>query len=399
MRKGSPARKRCQLAATKPEWKARAARNGGRTGAQHNPDGNRTGVSLAPLHPTPVYDAYWQFAAVRQDVFFRRLTGMPPPWTDDPILQRHRFTNAYRASDRVSQYLIRNVLCTDDNSPQEVFFRALLFKIFNRISTWQGLRARLGELSYRDFKFDRYDKALCDMRVEGEKVFSAAYMMPAGGGQFTDHRKHRNYLRLLEHMIRDEVPERLVQVKRMRDAFELLRSYPMIGDFLAYQYVIDLNYSGIVDFSEMEFVVPGPGARSGLRKCFASSGGLSDTDIIRVVADRQEEEFASRNITFRSLWGRRLQLIDCQNLFCEIDKYARVAFPEFDGIGRRTRIKRRYRPAPEPIKYWYPPKWGINDLVHATMHGSCESDMNERKGPSRRRSGRRARSNSEATDG
>ena len=40
----------------------------------------------------------------------RRLAGSPPPWTDDPVICTHRFTNAYRAADRVSQYLIRYVL-------------------------------------------------------------------------------------------------------------------------------------------------------------------------------------------------------------------------------------------------------------------------------------------------
>ena len=41
---------------------------------------------ITPLKPTPVYDTYWRFAAERQRVFFRRLEGLPPPWTDDPIL-------------------------------------------------------------------------------------------------------------------------------------------------------------------------------------------------------------------------------------------------------------------------------------------------------------------------
>ena len=38
--------------------------------------------------------------------------------------------------------------------------------------------------------------------------------------------------------------------------------------FLAYQYLIDLNYAAGLGFSEMDFVVPGPGARDGIRKCF-----------------------------------------------------------------------------------------------------------------------------------
>ena len=47
---------------------------------------------------------FWRFAAERQAIFFRRFHGEPCPWTDDTILQEHKFTNAYRASDRVSQY-------------------------------------------------------------------------------------------------------------------------------------------------------------------------------------------------------------------------------------------------------------------------------------------------------
>lgn len=52
----------------------------------------------------------------------------------------------------------------------------------------------------------------------------------------------------------------------MQPAFELLRSYPTIGDFLAYRFVTDINYSEVTDFSEMEFVIPGPGAREWLAK-------------------------------------------------------------------------------------------------------------------------------------
>ena len=62
------------------------------------------------LTATPVFDTYWQFAAKRQEVFFRRVKGGKPPWTNDPIIAGYRFTNAYRAADRVSQYLIRHVI-------------------------------------------------------------------------------------------------------------------------------------------------------------------------------------------------------------------------------------------------------------------------------------------------
>ena len=40
----------------------------------------------------------------------RKLKGTKFPWTEDPIIAQYRFTNVYRASDRVSQYLIQNVI-------------------------------------------------------------------------------------------------------------------------------------------------------------------------------------------------------------------------------------------------------------------------------------------------
>lgn len=86
-----------------------------------------------------VFDSYWEFAAERQAIFFRRIANEPVPWTDDQILLAFRFTNAYRASDRVSQYLIRNVIYTGSYSLEEQVFRILLFKLFNKIETWQLL--------------------------------------------------------------------------------------------------------------------------------------------------------------------------------------------------------------------------------------------------------------------
>src|SRR5579872_2989000 len=187
--------------------------------------------------------------------------------------------------------------------------------------------------------------------------------MPSGSRAFGTTRKHRSHLKLLEQMMDDEVSLRIADAKNMLEAFTLLRSYPMIGDFLAYQYVTDLNYSTLTNFSEMQFVIPGPGAKGGLSKCFESLGGLTEPDLIRIVTERQEAEFERLEIDFKSLWGRPLQLIDCQNLFCEVDKYSRVYHPAITGISRRTKIKQKFRPTSLHIDYWYPPKWHLNEEI------------------------------------
>ncbi|WP_206835641.1 nucleotide kinase domain-containing protein [Marinobacterium iners] len=309
------------------------------------------------LKTTPVFDTYWRFASERQDIFMRRVLGTESPWTEDPILDRYRFTNAYRASDRVSQYLIRHVIYEGSQSAEEVFFRTMLFKLFNKIETWESLCSRFGALSWGDFSFDAYAKVLDGLLEEGERIYSAAYIMPSPA--FGSPRKHRNHLRLIEYMMADGAPKKMARADSLRGAFELLRSYPSLGDFLAFQFVIDINYSELINFSEMEFVVAGPGARDGISKCFSDTAGLNEAEIIQVMAERADAEFERLGVRFQSLWGRSLQLIDCQNIFCEVSKYARVAHPEIEGESGRTRIKQRYKPRPAPIPQWYPPKWGI----------------------------------------
>jgi hypothetical protein len=320
------------------------------------------------IKTTPVFETYWRFAAERQNLFLKRINGDPAPWTDDPVLATHRFTNVYRAADRVSQYLIANVIYRGPQTAEEMFFRTLLFKFFNRIETWEKLTAHVGMPSWRTFDFERYARVLDEILARGERIYSAAYIMPSP--RFGCGRKHRNHLRLIEYMIRDGAPNRVARSRSLADVFAALRDYRSIGDFLAFQFAIDLNYSELINFSEMEFVVAGPGARDGIHKCFADSGGLCEADVIRVVTERAEEEFGRLGLRFQTLWGRPLQLIDCQNLFCEVDKYARVVHPEFNGTSGRTRIKQRFKPRATFLPQWYPPKWGLE--IPSAFNGKAQ---------------------------
>jgi hypothetical protein len=322
---------------------------------------------------TVVFDTYWRFAVERQEILFRRLRGEPAPWTTDPILAAHKFTNAYRAADRVSQYLIQHVIYGRSYNERDIVFRVLLFKLFNKTETWRLLEEAHGELVANRFDVDAIDHTLSAAMRGGAAIYSAAYIMPSGPADLRQPRKHRMHLELLARLLSDRLPERLVAARSMADAYDMLRSLPGIGPFLAYQFVTDLNYAEHLSFSEMEFVVPGPGARDGIRKCFKNLGDYSEADTIRWVADQQGEAFTARGLTFRSLWGRSLQLIDCQNLFCEVDKYARVRHPDIIGYSGRTRIKQKFTASVEPLRLWFPPKWGINDQIPPSSQVASES--------------------------
>lgn len=310
--------------------------------------------------PSAIFDTYWYFAAERQNIYFRRHSGENGPWTKDPILREYKFTNAYRALDRTSQYLIRNVIYNKQSNLRDTVLRIVLFKIFNKAETWELLEEVFGDVSESTFEVQSFDSVLEKALYAKASIYSAAYIMPSGPYSIRQPRKHKMHLQLVADMLRDKLPERLAEAESMQDAYELLLSVPSIGPFLAYQFVTDLNYSDHFSFSEMEFVVPGPGAKDGIRKCFVDLGDYTEADTIRWVTERQAKEFEDRGLNFKSLWGRPLQLIDCQNVFCEVDKYSRVAHPEALGRSGRTRIKQRFAPSQEALATpFFPPKWRL----------------------------------------
>ncbi|MBJ3785625.1 nucleotide kinase domain-containing protein [Devosia sediminis] len=314
---------------------------------------------VAAYEATPVFEAYWRFAAERQNVLYRRLEGWHGPWTTDPILARYRFTNAFRASDRVSQYLIRNVQYAADldPAPEEVLFRTLLFKIFNRIETWETLVGILGTPTLRFFEPEAYDRALSAEMARKNRVYSAAYIMPPVQTFGPGGAKHTGHLRLLDSMLSNGITHAVQATTSLQELFALLKSFPSFGPFLAFQLAIDINYSRLTAHRESEFVVAGPGAIDGISRCFGLEATARAQDIIMWVFENQDREFEKRGIEFHRLEGRRLQPIDCQNLFCEISKYARVAFPQIQSISGRTRIKQSYSIKGPLPPLFLPPKW------------------------------------------
>jgi len=335
-------------------------------GREERREGGSFIVDGIKLDTSRVFDAYWQFAAERQRIFLKRVNrANTPTLSDDPIFQTYKFTNSYRASDRVSQYLIRNVIYSEktDKSPENTFFRIMLFKIFNKIETWKYLENHLKHININAVDLGEIDALLTARYNQGHSIYAAAYIMPSAGRVFGFIRKHSNHLALIRRMLEQDFPHKLACARNMREGFEILASAPSFGPFLAYQFITDINYSALTDFSEMEFVVPGPGALDGISKCFTDTKGIPPERIIRAVADQQEQMFVERDIEFPTLWGRPLQLIDCQNLFCEISKYSRVAFPDIAGISGRKRIKQKFRPAGSMATPFYPPKWGINEVI------------------------------------
>ena len=232
---------------------------------------NKKTGGIVPNDATLKY--YFYFIQERMNIFWRRCEDCGK-LTDDPILREYKFTNVYRACDRVSQYLIKNVIYKDLDryTPEDALLRILVFKVFNRIETWEYL-SYLTDITVDAFNVEKLSRALT-RRQANSPIFSNAYMMTGCySGYEGIHTKHQVWLQMIEDkFIKDRGLQKVLGARSMEEVYNQLRDYPLIGDFLAYQYTIDFNYSPYLNFDEDSFVKAGVGAVRGIKKCFISYG-------------------------------------------------------------------------------------------------------------------------------
>lgn len=319
-----------------------------------------------------VYELYWTFASRRQAVFEARLAGESWPWTSDPILQTYKFCNVFRAADRVSQYMIRDVAYGQDpdTTPYDRIFQITAFRTFSNIETWRAIIAELGGAPRLEhLRLGAFERALDQVKAKNGGLYTGAFILCANKS-FGFDEKHRNHVALFKHMfLENACAERVLQAPSLEDIVALLQGFPLMGPFMAYQTAIDINYSELVNFSENDYTQAGPGALRGLKKAFTDLGDYSPADTILWMVDRQAEEFSRLDLPFAGLFGRPLHGIDCQGLFCELDKYCREAVPELTSA--RSRIKAKYSGSSEDIVLYLPPKWGL------TAHGTLPSSTRQ----------------------
>ncbi len=320
----------------------------------------RTPTKRPPTPRRGVYELYWEFAAKRQDVFYSRLAGNPGPWSNDPILQEYKFCNVYRAVDRVSQYLIKEI-CYGNKSLEKAdrLFQIIAFRNFSKIETWQELSRILGRSpTLDDLATGAFEQALTKIVASDQPIYTNAFILCATDA-YGKRRKHLNHIAMFKHMFFGEnIANEIFSATSLQQVYEILHRFPLYGDFMSYQTAIDINYSDLIDFSENDFTVAGPGSKRGIRKVFEDTGDYTPAEIILWMVENQDSEFERLGIEFRSLFGRKIHAIDAQGLFCETDKYCRVRVPDLTSA--RKRIKTRFKPKTQAIDLFLPPKWNLN---------------------------------------
>ena len=209
-----------------------------------------------------VYLLYWM--TERMDIFMRRYKGEQFPYTEDNILKNNKFTNVYRSLDRVSQYLIKEIINKDENySKEDLFWRILIFRHFNKIETWQWLMKDLGDITFKTKKEDLIFslKKYSDL---GNPVYNNAFMLTAPFmrkqdfmkefGLIKGSKKYDIYLRIFyKHFIERKNIYKVLEAKSLEDLYNKLREVPAFANFLAMQFTTDFNWSSLFNFNENDF--------------------------------------------------------------------------------------------------------------------------------------------------
>lgn len=285
---------------------------------------------------------FWWFVCERQSIWRRRVEEqLPPPWTNNSILQSERFTNVYRELDPGTSYVIERVLELDAPRPDKLF-NVMLYRLVGRSDT----HAEIGFQYLSRFNPSDLEQGLKRVRNSGRPPFTAAYMVSAYTSMGTAD-KIENVVRLFAalHADFDGFFTRVDGSASAAEAHTVLRSAYGFGNFLAYQVLVDLLYPlriyggrGLLPFSHDDWASPGPGAQRGIAMLLRPDCRWPHLQVMRWLRENQHREFARLGLDFPYLKDAAgnpvaISLANIQNCLCEFHKYVKI--DAGTGRGRR----------------------------------------------------------------
>ncbi len=278
------------------------------------------------MDPSP----FEKFARERHAVHRRRVLGRDRPWTEDPVLQKYRFTNVYRELDKTTVWFRENVRepLRDDS---RVLLATIAFRWFNRIETGRILHGDtlngLNTNLFLDWSSFYAKNRLRDVKP----VVTGAYIIKTPDGMD----KLDGVLWCIEQCA--EKIDHLYQSmtgRSLESAWRTLKEMPYMGPFMAYEVVTDLRHTHMLEdaIDKSTWANPGPGCRRGLSRLvhgdkdhFKSGQEPKILEHMATLLDHMN------TVDFRGpLWEMR----EVEHTLCEFDKYERARLGEGTPRGR-----------------------------------------------------------------
>lgn len=282
------------------------------------------------------------FMQERESIRLRRAEGLEPPWTDDKILAKYRFTNVHRWWDNMTTVLRENYYRQHENSPwPEIIVNAATFR-------WTGIPSTARALGWRTkHEHKKFVKAMENLKEERGKIFTGAYVITNGGEPCS---KIEYVARVLDD-VQKAAPE-LAKIAKATNSWKdfgewlsQLRGFGGTG-FMAKELMLDLMMTPVLRGAKDRgtWTPVGPGARKGLNWLSGREREepVSDEKALREVLEAYDELVSdwwawakTKNVHLRpAVAVRALEPHDVQFALCEFDKYSRTK----KALGRGERV-------------------------------------------------------------
>lgn len=283
----------------------------------------------------------------RHEIYRRRASGAPPPWTTDDILGKYKFTNVYRELDRVTIWVRENIREPFADHPTLWFMLAIARQINWPETLQELLQDKRGAWpSARRWSPERARAIMLARQARGEQLYTGAYILNAQFGKarpanvvkmdkayFTCHL----CLAPIWEDRRKVEPELHDTLERAHAAF---LPYHGWGGFTAYEVVSDLRWTRYLQDApdKCSWAYAGPGAKRGLNRLY--NRPLREG----IPSIRMQAELQAAYLWLYARWHYepRLEMREVEHSLCEFDKYERA----LKGEGRPRSLYRGGYDAP-----------------------------------------------------
>ena len=270
---------------------------------------------------------YWQIE--RENIRLQKeVSQLPPPWTSDSILREYKFCQVFREDDRTTRWFKTHIREPMKNSP-DVLMATVIFRWFNWIPTGRTL------IKHDLLKNWNRKKAIEEITKQ-PKWITGAYIIKTPNGMD----KVTGVAECISHMWQDReyLAKEIFKTKSLEDTWTLLRDYPYMGPFMAYEVVTDLRHTYLLEDAKdvLTWGNAGPGAMRGLNRLTGRELGYSKRshdwvgemqELYKIVQAKLPAHILQRN-------DMKYEMREIEGGLCEFDKYSRI----FKGEGRTRSI-------------------------------------------------------------
>lgn len=280
-----------------------------------------------------MYENFFAFARERHQIYLRRQAGSAFPWTDDPVLQRYRFTNVYRELDNVTLWFAKNARSRYEPDPVATLMATVVFRLFNRNATGEAI---FNQLSFgNETAFEKFLDTGNSAALRGP-ILSYCGAGPYCTGSYIINSpngmdKLTGVLQMIQWVWdgRAEVFRAIEQAGTLEATWSAFTKFPHIADFTSYEFVTDLRWTSLLRDAPdvLTWANPGPGAMRGLNRIFGRR--LTSKQKKHLFIDEMRAILAAsrdpRN--WPSDWPP-LEMREVEHTLCEFDKYERTRLGE-----------------------------------------------------------------------